>query len=76
MKRGELLLLFFTITISVVIIITALFYFIKPTSNIKLQNFEHNRVIKDIDVEKKSWIEKISKQNKTFSYPVVIYRLD
>ncbi len=76
MKRGELLLLFFTIFVGVVIFITTLFYTIKPSSNITLQTDKSNlKKQKNTDV-KKSWIEKISKQSISFSYPVIIYKIN
>ncbi len=76
MKKSELILLFITMMISVVIIITALFHFIKPSNNISQLKSEDSRV--DL-VDKKlntGWLDRISKQNKTFSYPVIVYKLN
>ncbi len=75
MKKSELLLLFTTIIISVVILVMALFYFIKPSKNSILIN-DKDSIKKEIKQKNNDgWIDKISKKNKTFSYPVVIYKI-
>ncbi len=62
--------------ISVVIMITALFYFIKPSYHIsQLESEESEVILKDKKINN-TWLSRITKQNKTFSYPVVIYKLD
>ena len=76
MKKSELVLLFITMIISVVIIITALFYFIKPSYHISQLKSEDSEVVLLDKEPNNSWLNRISKQNKTFSYPVVIYKLD
>ena len=76
MKKSELILLFITMIISVVIIITALFYFIKPSRDISQLKSEDSEVVLIDKKTNNGWLNRITNQNKTFSYPVVIYKLD
>ena len=76
MKKSELILLFITMIISVVIIITTLFYFIKPSRDISQLKSEDSEVVLTDKKTNNGWLNRITKQNKTFSYPVVIYKLD
>ena len=76
MKKSELILLFITMIISVVIIITTLFYFIKPSRDISQLKSEDSEVVLIDKKTNNGWLNRITKQNKTFSYPVVIYKLD
>jgi len=75
MKKSELVLLFFLLSVVVVIFITAIYYLVKPSKNINFSQVQE----KTKKVEKKqsiTWIDKISKQNRTFSYPSVIFKVE
>ena len=75
MKKSELLLLFFLLSVVVVIFITAIYYLVKPS---KQNTFsQEQEKIKRVEKEQSiTWIDKISKQNRTFSYPSVIFKVE
>ena len=78
MKKSEIYLLFFMLTLFVTLLIVLVTYFTKPSmSNItlvededytKLQNTEQVKLEND-------WISKVSQQNKDFTYPTIIYHM-
>ncbi len=81
MKKSEIFLLFFTLTLFIIIIIAFVGYLVKPSKTHIVINQENTL---DIKIEDKiiknsnnsnDWLSKISKQNQDFSYPTVIYHL-
>ncbi len=76
MKKSELYLLFSTVFIGVAIFLVALFYYIKP-ANINITDNDISKKYNNQNelVYDNSWINKISKQNQSFSYPTVIFKL-
>jgi hypothetical protein len=75
MKKSELYLLFITLFVGLSILLVALYKYIKP-SNIPLDMEEtQENISKNQDIDN-GWIDKISKNNQKFSYPVTIYKLN
>ena len=76
MKKSELYLLFSTVISGVAIFLVALFYYIKP-ANIDITYNEISTEHKDKEdfLYDNSWINKISKQNQSFAYPTIVYKL-
>ena len=76
MNRSELYILFFLLFIISIIAIVVVYNLIKPSkvNMINEQKFQTDLIQKDT-IQNNSWIDKISKQNRTFSYPSVIYRV-
>jgi len=75
-KRSELYILLFLLFIISIITIVVIYNLIKP-SKVDMtneQNFQTNLIQKDT-IRNNSWMDKISKQNRTFSYPSVIYKV-
>jgi len=75
MKKSEIYLLFTTLLIGLAILMVALFIYIKPSKTTIISDDS----IDNIEKKEKSdngWIDKISKQNQKFSYPVTIYKLN
>ena len=75
MKKSELLLLFSLLSIVVVIFITAIYYLVKPSKNTTFSQ-EQDLIEKVENEQSITWIDKISKQNRTFSYPSVIFKIE
>jgi len=77
LRNSEIYLLFTTLLIGLMIILLALFQFVKP-SKVQLSLDESNQTIiqKDEKSDKNSWVYKISKKNQDFTYPTQIYKLD
>ena len=76
MKRNELNILLFLLFLIVIIIVAVIYTMIKP-SEVKFdikQKIQSNITQKDFE-QKSNWIEKITKQNRTFSYPNIIYQV-
>jgi len=76
MKKSEIYLLFTTLLIGLSILLVALFKYVKPSKTtivlddeIVNQNKQNNGYIDN------GWIDKISRNNQDFSYPVTIYKL-
>jgi hypothetical protein len=74
MKKSELYLLFITLFIGLSILLVALFKYIKPSNTFSIEN-ETNNINVNKKVIENSWIDRISKKNQDFIYPVTIYKL-
>ena len=79
MKKSEILLLFFSLTLLVTLLIAIILFYTKPSKpkiaivenedEIQLQNSKQNE-------DKNDWISKIVEKNKDFEYPKVIYYIE
>ena len=76
MKKSELFLLFFLLTVIVVISVTAVYYLIKPSNEVGFFSQSSEEKVKFEKKQSITWIDKISKQNKTFSYPSVVFKVE
>jgi len=75
MKKSEIYLFFITLFIGLSIFMVALFKYTKP-SNISLNIDDDINTYNNLPKSKDyGWIDKISKNNQKFAYPVVIYKL-
>jgi hypothetical protein len=75
MKKSELYLLFITLFVGLSTLLLVLYKYIKPsTIPLKMEETQEN-VDENQNIDN-GWIERISKNNQKFSYPVTIYKLD
>ena len=77
MKRSELYILFFLLFIILIVTVVVIYNMVKP-SKVKIterQNLQTDFIQKETIQKRDSWMDKISKQNRTFSYPSVIYKV-
>jgi len=76
MKKSEIYLLFTTLLIGLSILLVALFQYVKPSkTTIVLDDMKLNQNGQYKQYSDNGWIDKISKNNQNFSYPVTIYKL-
>ena len=79
MKKSEMLLLFFSLTLFVTLLIAIILFYTKPSkpkiaiveneNEMQLQNSKQNE-------EENDWISKIAEKNKDFEYPKIIYHIE